>query len=540
MRRVGGQSTSARNNIFISSSTSPSSSEEFKTPPTSAGDETPVRTTHRGVTTRRRQHQQQQQQHQQDVDEIPLPESLDQEGLRAPRLSDQVRAIQRRHLLDEAHLERLRSTSVQIDTIRSLPQQTLQTNIPEVLQDGIDMQFNLACHEWKRTLVGTVHNLGVLISMPLMGYVSDRWGRRKAIILSGLCLATGALKTLAGSGHDAYLTYIIIEFFEAVLVTGTYTTCFVLIVELIGSDKRTLGSAAVGISVAVGELILNLIVWNVPYWRHFLLIVSLPAPLFLAYTYLLEESMRWLLTNGNNEEAVVLLHKIASWNKFAVSDKVIDEITKESKDLQNIVTEKFNIKLLFSSSALLKRVLVCSWWWFTAAFVYYGLMINSINLPGNKYTNFALSSLATIPGDVIAVITLDRLGRKKTLLGGFVFCGICCVSSGFIPPGYNSASIAVFLIGKTSISACFNAVYVYTSELVPTSARGSLVGTCSMLARVGTVLAPLTPLLSELWHSLPTAVFGLASLSAAALTLATPETLNRRLPDSVAEATAIS
>lgn len=62
-------------------------------------------------------------------------------------------------------------------------------------------------------------------------------------------------------------------------------------------------------------------------------------------------------------------------------------------------------------------------------------MINSVALPGNKYTNFALSSFATIPGDIIAVITLDRIGRKKTLLGGFLFCGICCVATGFIPRG---------------------------------------------------------------------------------------------------------
>ncbi|XP_034829484.1 organic cation transporter protein-like [Maniola hyperantus] len=409
-------------------------------------------------------------------------------------------------------------------------------------RDSVVNEFDLACHEWKRTLVGTVHNLGVLISMPLMGYISDRWGRRKAIGVSGICLGIGALKILAGTGQDGYITYILIEFLEAVLVTGTYTTCFVLIVELIGSDKRTIGSACVGISVAVGELILTFIVWNIPYWRHFLLLVASPAPIFLLYPYILEESMRWLLTNGRSGEAVMVLQKIASWNHFAVSDKVIDEITKKSKGAasRNIATEKFNVKLLFSSPALLKRVIVCSWWWFTAAFVYYGLMISSVALPGNKFTNFALSSLATIPGDVIAVITLDRLGRKKTLLGGFVFCGICCVSSGFIPQDYKTTSIAIFLIGKTSISACFNAVYVYTSELVPTSARGSLVGTCSMLARVGTVLAPLTPLLSEWWRALPTALFGCASLSAAALTLATPETLRRRLPDTVAEATAMA
>lgn len=36
-------------------------------------------------------------------------------------------------------------------------------------------QFDLACKEWKRTLVGTVHNVGVLLSMPLMGYISDKY-----------------------------------------------------------------------------------------------------------------------------------------------------------------------------------------------------------------------------------------------------------------------------------------------------------------------------------------------------------------------------
>lgn len=89
-------------------------------------------------------------------------------------------------------------------------------------------------------------------------------------------------------------------------------------------------------------------------------------------------------------------------------------------------------------------MIVCSWWWFAAAFVFYGLMINSMGLPGNKYTNFALASLATIPGDVIAVVTLDRVGRKKTLLAGFVFCGVCCVASGLIPEGIYRIMLFVF------------------------------------------------------------------------------------------------
>lgn len=36
-------------------------------------------------------------------------------------------------------------------------------------------QFDLACQEGKRSLVGTMHNIGMLISMPIMGFVSDKY-----------------------------------------------------------------------------------------------------------------------------------------------------------------------------------------------------------------------------------------------------------------------------------------------------------------------------------------------------------------------------
>lgn len=55
-----------------------------------------------------------------------------------------------------------------------------------------------------------------------------RWGRRKAIIISCLSLIIGAFKTLVGTGPAGYMLYVTIEFIEALLVTGTYTTCFVL------------------------------------------------------------------------------------------------------------------------------------------------------------------------------------------------------------------------------------------------------------------------------------------------------------------------
>lgn len=68
--------------------------------------------------------------------------------------------------------------------------------------------------------------------------------------------------------------------------------------------------------------------------------------------------MRWLLTTGRKDKALVVLQKIATWNKFAITCNVIDEVNKETLEITQgtaSATEKFTIKLLVSSPILLKR-----------------------------------------------------------------------------------------------------------------------------------------------------------------------------------------
>lgn len=89
----------------------------------------------------------------------------------------------------------------------------------------LSFQFDLACQEWKRSLVGTVHNVGMLISLPIMGYVSDRYGRRAALITSGVGAGVlGLCKSFVASYH----AYLFAEFIETVLGASVYPSAFVL------------------------------------------------------------------------------------------------------------------------------------------------------------------------------------------------------------------------------------------------------------------------------------------------------------------------
>lgn len=53
----------------------------------------------------------------------------------------------------------------------------------------------------------------------------------------------------------------------------------------------------------------------------------------------------------------------------------------------------------------------------------------------------------------------------------------------------------LYLVGKVAITQAFSGIYMYTSELFPTHARHSLLGFCSMVGRIGSIVAPQMPLL---------------------------------------------
>jgi uncharacterized membrane protein len=60
---------------------------------------------------------------------------------------------------------------------------------------------------------------------------------------------------------------------------------------------------------------------------------------------------------------------------------------------------------------------------------------------------------------------------------------------------YDTAKLIVFLAGKFAITIAFTVIYVFTAELFPTELRHSMLGTCSMVGRIGSIIAPQTPLL---------------------------------------------
>ncbi|XP_050669873.1 organic cation transporter protein-like isoform X1 [Leptidea sinapis] len=419
-------------------------------------------------------------------------------------------------------------------------------------EDSVVKDFNLGCINWKRTLIGTVHNAGLFVSLPLTGIISDKYGRRLALsIASTMNGIFGFIRSFSTS----YTMLLVFEFLEAGLGAGAYSTAFVIAMELVGPKGRVFGNTLINAVFVMGLMSLAALSWRLQSWRNLLRVIYSPAILVLSYLWILNDSARWLLSKGRHNEAVAVLKKAAKMNKvnlpeellmplheldkLAVSDPDTDKFKEDANNEIPVKEESVFLKVM-KSSIIRKRVAVCSFLWMTCTFVYYGLSINSVSLAGSKYVNFILVAFVEIPANFVCLIVLEKFGRKRVLIIAYVLSACLCIGLSFLPQGQKWWSLTLYLSGKFSITVAYSSVYIYVSEVFPTSVRQSLLAVCSSLGRVGSTLAPLTPLLAQYYDNLPSIFFGSMALAASVLVFSLPETINVRLPDTIEDAERLS
>ncbi|PZC76251.1 hypothetical protein B5X24_HaOG204857 [Helicoverpa armigera] len=368
-------------------------------------------------------------------------------------------------------------------------------------------EYDLGCQEWKRTLVGTIHNVGVFIAIPFTAVISDKFGRRLALI--GTAVAPALVGVVRAFCHNYYL-YLVLELLEAFVGNGTYSTAFIMALEVVSLKKRVIGGNVIQCTFAMGQVIAALCAWAIPYWRTYTIVIFAPSFLFIFYCFFVEESVRWLIAKGRRDEAIRIIFKIARYNRVTLLPETLMLLTSTPR-LHTVSNnprpsvfpepepeQPSLLRQVLRSKTILGRMAVVSFWWISVTMIYYGLSINSVSLMGNKYKNYILTSLVEIPGSLLGFATLDRFGRKASLMTSFFVCGTSLL---MLPATADPTLIMLLtLVGKMMISLIFCGIYIYTVELFPTQARHMLMGFCSMTGRIGSMAAPQTPLLVDAVH----------------------------------------
>ncbi|KAG5668819.1 hypothetical protein PVAND_016742 [Polypedilum vanderplanki] len=406
----------------------------------------------------------------------------------------------------------------------------------------------LTCSEnqWKLALIGSIHFAGIMIGSGIFGFLADCYGRKKIFIIAIIFMSiTGVGQAVSTS----YLMFAIFALLNAIGTSGVYPLAFVLGVEMVGKNKREMSGVVLNYFYSVGEALVGIIAWLDGNWRSLQYWVSVPPIAFIVYHWVIPESARWLIAKKRNRKALKIISRAAKNNGVELSQSILDSFNndvgddgvKTADNDEGEANTGHHVRLsdyiaVAKSKVIAVRCLILFFIWGTNAFVFYGLSLNSVNLSGNIYLNFILGCLIEIPGNSIAWIIMNKIGRRLSLTSSLLLCGVTCIAGGFVPEKIFWVQILLFLVGKMAITSSFAIVFVYSAEMIPTIVRSGGVGAFSTFSRLGALLAPFVPLLKFVFNFLPLLIFGVFAFLSGLLAFLLPETLGKKLPDTISEA----
>ncbi|XP_061177442.1 organic cation transporter protein-like [Saccostrea echinata] len=247
------------------------------------------------------------------------------------------------------------------------------------------------------------------------------------------------------------------------------------------------------------------------------------------------ESPRWLCGKGRKQDAAILLKRAAEWNHTEFSPEILDNIAPKEK-------EAGKVWLLFSNRKLGLRTAIIFYNWIAVSMVFFGLGLNTAMFYGNFYTNFLIFVLLESIGSMVPLLTINRFGRKRSYVFFVTLGGLSCFSTiftvNFLGEDLQILTTVLAMMGMLFTTAGYATLFIFSAEIFPTVVRNVGMGTSSSWGRVG---AMISPFIAETRHmvdgftgvAIPLVIFGGVCLIGAGLSLFIPDTLNKKLPETI-------
>lgn len=395
------------------------------------------------------------------------------------------------------------------------------------------IEWDMVCgRAWLRATSDALFMIGVLLGSLFFGQMSDDYGR-KPIFFASLVLQV-IFGVCAGIAPN-YLTYTISRLIVGATTSGTFLVSYVIAMEMVGPSSRLFTGVAVQMFFTTGYILVAAFAYYLPNWRHLQVGLTLPGVIFFCYYWFIPESARWLISKNRKDEALVIIKAAAKENKVTIPQSVLDNLDEEQKEVKDPNEREASLIDLFRYPNLRKKTLLIFFDWFVNSATYYGLSWNTNNLGGNDVLNFVVSGAVEYPAYTLLLLTLNKWGRRNILCGCMIVAGTMLILTIFVPKEHNWLVVTLAMLGKLAITSSYGTIYIFTAEQFPTPVRNVGLGASSMVARIGGILAPYINVLGDIWKPIPLIIFGVLAFIGGLLSLYLPETLNKKLPDTIEE-----
>ncbi|KAL3289815.1 hypothetical protein HHI36_023206 [Cryptolaemus montrouzieri] len=319
-------------------------------------------------------------------------------------------------------------------------------------------------------------------------------------------------------------------------------------------------------------------------WRIFLLLCAFPSFVVALLLFMLPESPKFLLTRGRTEEALQIFQKIYHVNtgraeeEYPVKELLVENNSSRSMNLttkpvkgkyRNMFLDIMDNSRQLFVSPILRFTLISITINFTFHIGYYGLMMWFPELfnrfdefsrfhPGQeatvcKVTDFVVNHgtlkkggqcndniesavfmeslitvAAAIPSNILAVLGMDRFGRKFFLVFSTLASGICASSMYFV---YNKTQNLIVSATFSSVISCGNAALdCLITEIFPTNLRATGVAVSMVAARLGGIIGNIViATLLDMYCPAPTFIVAALLIGGGLLCLFLPNTTREPL-----------
>ncbi|CAH1169608.1 unnamed protein product [Phaedon cochleariae] len=372
---------------------------------------------------------------------------------------------------------------------------------------------------------------GAILGGLVFGWIADRFGRIPALVGTNVVgFVSGCATAFCGS----FWAFCVCRFIVGMAFDNCFTMMYILVLEYVGPKWRTfVANMSIAIFFTFAASILPWLAYYLADWRLLCYVTSAPLAFAVLTPWLVPESARWLVSQGQTDKAIGILRKFERINKTKVGENIYEQFRSSCAKAQKEedADRTYTVLDLFKTPRLRKITVVLIVLWMAISLVFDGHVRNVETLGLDVFLTFTVASATEFPADTFLTLVLDVWGRRWLASGSLIVSGVFSLLATTVPMGIASATLAI--CGRFAINISYNIGLQYAAEILPTVVRAQGVALIHIMGYVASIIAPFVVYLANISASLPLFILGVLGILGGILALFLPETLDQELPQTL-------